>query len=136
MFKIWPTNRFLKAKSYNFHFHKNDVTWPLSAWPTHFPYIGMFSLSHRECINLQKGSSRNKMYLNSTFKSFSFVKRFWPIIRVANKSQEKFTILHVPHVGFLCYLDSDKILLWGSWLEKGGVIYSHAALQRFWKFDV
>ena len=24
-------NRFLKAKSYNFHFHKNDVTWPLSA---------------------------------------------------------------------------------------------------------
>ena len=24
-------NGFLKAKSYNFHFHKNDVTWPLSA---------------------------------------------------------------------------------------------------------
>ena len=31
LFKIWPTNRFSKAKSYNFHFHKNDVTWPLSA---------------------------------------------------------------------------------------------------------
>ena len=31
MFKIWPTNGFLKAKSYNLHFHKNDVTWPLSA---------------------------------------------------------------------------------------------------------
>ena len=31
LFKIWPTNRFLKKKSYNFHFHKNDVTWPLSA---------------------------------------------------------------------------------------------------------
>ena len=30
LFKIWPTNRFSKAKSYNFHFHKNDVTWPLS----------------------------------------------------------------------------------------------------------
>ena len=29
LFKIWPTNRFSKAKSYNFHFHKNDVTWPL-----------------------------------------------------------------------------------------------------------
>ena len=26
LFKIWPTNRFSKAKSYNFHFHKNDVT--------------------------------------------------------------------------------------------------------------
>ena len=39
MFKIRPTNRFSKAKSYNFHFHKNNVTWPLSAsslwgtWP-------------------------------------------------------------------------------------------------------
>ena len=31
LFKIWPTNRFAKAKSYNFHFHKNDVTRPLSA---------------------------------------------------------------------------------------------------------
>ena len=60
LFKIWPTNCFLKANSYNFHFHKNDVTWPPSAWPTHFPHIGLFSLSHRECINLQKGSSPNK----------------------------------------------------------------------------
>ena len=39
LFKIRPTNRFSKAKSYNFHFHKNNVTWPLSAsslwgtWP-------------------------------------------------------------------------------------------------------
>ena len=33
MFKIWPTNGFSKAKSWNFHFHKNDdiKTWPLSA---------------------------------------------------------------------------------------------------------
>ena len=30
MFKIWPTNRFSMAKSYNFLFHKNDVTWRLS----------------------------------------------------------------------------------------------------------
>ena len=29
--QIWPTNGFLKAKSSSFHFHKNDVTWPLSA---------------------------------------------------------------------------------------------------------
>ena len=31
LFKIWPTNRFLMAKSYNFNFRKNDVTWPLCA---------------------------------------------------------------------------------------------------------
>ena len=26
-------------------------------------------------------------------------------------------------MGFLCYLDSDKILLYGSWLENRGLIY-------------
>ena len=31
LFKIWPTYRFSKEKSYNFDFHKNNVTWPLSA---------------------------------------------------------------------------------------------------------
>ena len=31
LFEIWPTNRFSKAKSYNFHFHENDVTCPLGA---------------------------------------------------------------------------------------------------------
>ena len=31
LFKIWPTNRFLKANSYNFHFHENDVISPLIA---------------------------------------------------------------------------------------------------------
>ena len=33
MFKIRPNNGFLKAISYNFYFHKNDVTEPLSALP-------------------------------------------------------------------------------------------------------
>ena len=33
--------------------------------------------------------------INSIFKGFFFVKRFRSIIRVA--------ILHVPHIGFLCY---------------------------------
>ena len=31
LFKRWPTNSVSKAKSCNFHFHKNDVTWPLRA---------------------------------------------------------------------------------------------------------
>ena len=70
-----------------------------------FPHIGMFSFLHRECINLLKGHLRNKMYLNSILKGCFYVKRFWPIIRVANNNQEKFTILHVPHIGFLCYSD-------------------------------
>ena len=52
------------------------------------------------------------MYLNSILKGdFFCVKRFRPIIRVENNSQEKFTILHVPQIGFLCYLDSEEILL-------------------------
>ena len=32
-----------------------------------FPQIEMFSFLRRECINLQIGSLRKKMYLNSTF---------------------------------------------------------------------
>ena len=67
-----------------------------------FPYI--FSFSHRECKKkkkLQIGSLRNKMYFKSIFKECFFaVKRFQPIIRVANNGQEKFTILCVPHVDF------------------------------------
>ena len=42
---------------------------------------------------------------------FFCVQRFWPIINVGNNSQEKFTILHVPHIGFLCYSDWDEIML-------------------------
>ena len=32
--------------------------------------IGVFSFSHRESIDLEKGSLRNKMYLNSIFNFF------------------------------------------------------------------
>ena len=38
-----------------------------------FPHIEMFSFLRREWINLQKGSSQKKMYLNSTFKGCIFV---------------------------------------------------------------
>ena len=70
----------------------------------YFPHIEMFSFSHRECINLQKGSLQNKMYLNSISKGCFFsVKEFQPIRKVTNNSQEKFTILHVSHIAFLCY---------------------------------
>ena len=37
LFKMWPTYRFSKSKSYNFHFHKNYVTWPLSANGLFYP---------------------------------------------------------------------------------------------------
>ena len=75
-----------------------------------FPLKG-FSFSHRNV----KPHKRGVLYL-TTFKGFVFflcVKRFRPIIKVENNSQEKFTILHVPHIGFLCYLldGRDEILL-------------------------
>ena len=38
-----------------------------------FPHIEMFSFLRGECINLQKGCLRKKMYLNSTFKGCIFV---------------------------------------------------------------
>ena len=39
----------------------------------HFTHIEMFSFLRRECINLQIGSLRKKMYLNYTFKECIFV---------------------------------------------------------------
>ena len=84
-------------------------------------HIGMFSFLHRECINLHEDRLRNKIHLHSFLKGCFFcVKRFWPITRVENNSQEKFTILHVPHIGFLCYSNWDLILLHGRWLESKG----------------
>ena len=49
--------------------------------------------------------------------------------RVENNSQEKFTILHVPHIGFLCYSNWDQILLNGRWLES-----KDEYMYRFMKF--
>ena len=51
-----------------------------------FPHIEMFSFLRRECINLQKGSLRKKMYLNSTFKECIFVLKHF------DQSQELQTI--------------------------------------------
>ena len=61
--------------------------------------------------------------------SFVSVKRFRPIKIVANNSQQKFTILHIPHIGFLCYFDTDEILQQGSWLEKKGINIVHATIS-------
>ena len=67
-----------------------------------FPHIGIFSFSHSECINLQKSSLQNEMYVNFVFKEcFFYAKRFRPIIRVAKYGQKKFTNLYVPYIGFL-----------------------------------
>ena len=38
-----------------------------------FLHIGMFSLSHIECLTLQKGGLGNNMFLNSIFKGCFFV---------------------------------------------------------------
>ena len=102
-----------------------------------FPHIGMFSFLHRECINLHEGRLRNKMQLHSTLKGCFCVcvKRFWPITRVENNIQETSTILHVPHIGFLCYSNWDQILLYGRWLESKDE-YICTALWNFLTFAV
>ena len=64
---------------------------------------------------------------------FLCVKRFWPITRVENNSQETFTILHVPHIGFLCYSNWDQILLYGRWLESKDE-YICTSLWSFFNF--
>ena len=73
----------------------------------------MFSFLCRECINLQKGSLRKKIYLNSTFKECIFVLKHFDQSQElqTNYGQEMFTILHDSHKRFLCHLDSDEILL-------------------------
>ena len=63
---------------------------------------------------------------------FYCVKRFGPIIRVENNSQVKFTTLHVPHIGLLCYLDSDEIFFIKKLVRKQG-INIHGALQGLCK---
>ena len=52
-------------------------------------------------------------------RMFLCVKRFRPIIRVGNNSNEKLKvkISHVPHIEFLCYLVTEGILLQGSLLK-------------------
>ena len=56
-----------------------------------------------------------------------------PNVRVKNNSQEKLTILRVPHVGFLCYLDSEEI--YGRWWENKELIHL-LPCNDFIKFDV
>ena len=65
LFKIWPTNRFSKAKSYNFHFHKNDVTWPLSA-------NGLYPAISNLCKSRQKRINNSDHFILLCFCCFSF----------------------------------------------------------------
>ena len=77
-----------------------------------FPHIEMFSFSHRECINLQKGSLRNKRNETPFLRVFFFFcKRIVTTHKSYQQKPRKVRILHVPHIGFLCYLDSSEILL-------------------------
>ena len=57
--------------------HQRDKTNQLSYGTIRFPPIGMFSILHRECVNLQKGSLRN----NSIFKG-----HFLCVLRDFNQS--------------------------------------------------
>ena len=64
-----------------------------------------------------KGVKAIKCIYNPLWKGVFCVKWFWPITGVENNSQEKFTILHFSHIGFLCYSNWGKILLYRRWLE-------------------
>ena len=99
-------------------------------WQRCFPHIEMFSFLHRECINLHEGRLCNKMHLHSTLKGCFFcVKRFWPITRVENNSQEKFTILRVPHIGFLWYSNWDQFF----YMEDGWIVRMNIC-TALWSF--
>ena len=52
------------------------------------------------------------MYLNSILKeSFFVLKDFDQSYELQTMAKKSLQFLHVPTVGFLCYLDSDEILL-------------------------
>ena len=56
----------------------------------HFPHIGMFSFSHIKELTYKRAVYEIKYIF------LPFVESFQPSIRLANNSQEKFTI---PHIG-------------------------------------
>ena len=62
------------------------------------PHIAKSSFLHREYVNLQKAVYEIKC------RNYIFNRCFF-VVKDFNQynSQEKFTILHVPHKGFLCY---------------------------------
>ena len=71
---------------------------------TVFPHIEMFSFLHRECINLQEDRLHDKMHLHSIFKEcFYVLKDFDQSQELKTIAKKTFTILHVPHIGVLCY---------------------------------
>ena len=53
--------------------------------------------------NLREGRLRNKMHLHSTLKGCFFVLKDFDQSQELKRIAKKFTILHVPHIGFLGY---------------------------------
>ena len=99
----------------------------------------MFSFLHREYVDLEKGSLRNKNkkkhVLKMEFKYMFFVcvKGFQPIIRVENNSQV-YNFTHSSHrISVLLRLRRDFVIR--NWLENKGLIYM-LLCKDFIKFDV
>ena len=87
LFKIWPTNRFSKAKSYNFHFNKNDVTWPLSANGLSIPFhCHTVNTAHKKKLKTvqwkkpRKSSVTTDWYINNFSKSQVYVAHSFRVI--------------------------------------------------------
>ena len=66
------TNRFSKAKSYNFHFNKNDVTWPLSANGLSIPFhCHAINTAQKKIVNRPvEKAKKMKCYNRLIYKQF------------------------------------------------------------------
>ena len=97
-----------------------------------FPHVGIFSLSHRECLTLQKGGVGNKMYLNSILKGFFLCLKIWTNHRSSKKSPRKvYNFTCSSHrISVLLRLRRDFVIR--KLIRKQG-INIHAALRKFRK---
>ena len=98
-----------------------------------FPHIEMFSFLRRECINLQKGSLRKKMNLNSTFKECIFVLKHFgqsQELQTIAKKCLQFYMIRTYTISVLLRLRRDFVI---RKLNRKKGINIHAALPRFRK---
>ena len=97
-----------------------------------FPHVGIFSLLHRECLNLQKGGVGNKMYLNSILKGVFLCLKIWTKHRSSKKSPRKvYNFTCSSHrISVLLRLRRDFVIR--KLIRKQG-INIHAALRKFRK---
>ena len=106
----------------------NSFSEPATLSHLALTFLSSFVRSRPQC-DYSSTQQPNVMFLFSFWERGEIIKIKWKRV-VKVEIETKNVRLHVRHIGFLCYLNSDEILLWGSWLEKQGTNI-HAALRRF-----